>query len=105
MRAHSDESENTVSESNSTRQPTLVTIAGAGLAATGLAHFVAPDLFRGITAPAFPNNTDTMLKVNGGIETVVGALIAVPRTRKAGLIGLGLYGAHLAANLAKAQLG
>ncbi|ALG83266.1 hypothetical protein [Gordonia phthalatica] len=94
-----------MTESNSSRKSTLVTVAGAGLSATGLAHFVAPDMFRGITAPAFPNNTDQMLKVNGGIETVVGALIAVPRTRKAGLIGLGLYGAHLAGNMAKAQLG
>ena len=103
MSASSDESEFPVAESNSSRKSTLVTVAGAGLAATGLAHFVAPDLFRGITEPAFPKNTDQMLKVNGGIETVVGALIAVPRTRKAGLIGLGLYGAHLAANAALAQ--
>ncbi|MBM7368627.1 hypothetical protein [Gordonia hydrophobica] len=93
-----------MAESTSTRPSKLVTIAGAGLAATGLAHFVAPDLFRGITAPAFPTNTDQALQVNGAIETAVGTAIAVPRTRRAGMIGLGVYGAYLAANMAKAQL-
>lgn len=91
-----------VTESNS---PNLIaTIGGAGLAATGLAHFVAPDAFRGITEQAFPKNTDRFLKINGAFETVVGTLIAVPKTRKAGLIGLGLYGAHLTSNLALARL-
>lgn len=93
-----------MAESSSSRQSTLVTIAGAGLAATGLAHFVAPDLFRGITEPAFPTNTDQALQINGAIETVVGTAIAVPRTRKAGVVGLGVYGAYLAANLVKSRL-
>lgn len=83
----------------------LATIGGAGLAATGVAHFVAPDLFRGITEPAFPNNPDQAIRTNGTIETLVGTAIALPRTRKFGVIGLGAYGAYLAINMAKAKLG
>ena len=83
----------------------LATVAGAGLAATGVAHFVVPAAFRGITAPAFPNNTEQALKVNGALETAIGAAIAVPKTRKIGLAGLGLYGAYLAVNLVKARGG
>lgn len=83
------------------RSSKLVTIAGAGLAATGVAHFVAPDLFRGITEPAFPNDVEKAIQINGTIETLVGAAIAIPRTRKAGVVGLGVYGAYLAANMAK----
>ncbi|MFC0315968.1 hypothetical protein ACFQNE_13990 [Gordonia phosphorivorans] len=82
----------------------LATLGGVGIAATGLAHFAAPDAFRGITEQAFPKNTDRFLMINGAFETVVGALIAVPKTRKAGLIGLGLYGGHLTSNLALAKL-
>ncbi|GAA4671260.1 hypothetical protein [Gordonia humi] len=82
----------------------LVTLAGAGLAAAGVVHFVAPELFRGITAPVFPENTDQAITINGGLETAIGAAIAFPRTRRAGLAGLGLYGAYLAANMVKANL-
>ena len=83
----------------------IATIGGIGLAATGVAHFVAPQLFHGITAPAFPDDVDTAIKVNGTLETVIGAAIAVPKTRTIGLAGLGLYGAYLAANMVKAQRG
>lgn len=81
------------------------TIGGAGLAVTGASHFVVPELFRGITEPAFPDDPEQAMRINGAIETLVGAAIAVPRTRKIGVIGLGVYGAYLAANLALAQLG
>lgn len=91
-----------MAESNSSNL--LVTIGGAGLAVTGLAHFVTPDLFRGITDPAFPNNPEQALKINGAIETAVGTAIALPRTRKLGFIGLGLYGAYLGYNVVKGQI-
>ncbi|QRY62372.1 hypothetical protein JVX90_18680 [Gordonia sp. PDNC005] len=81
----------------------LITIGGIGLAATGVAHFVAPSLFHGITAPAFPDDTAKAIQVNGTAETLIGVAIAVPMTRKAGFVGLGLYGAYLAANAAKAR--
>ncbi|MGB3304158.1 hypothetical protein [Gordonia sp. (in: high G+C Gram-positive bacteria)] len=81
----------------------LATIAGAGLAVTGIAHFFVPTVFRGITETAFPDDPEQALKVNGTIEAAVGAAIAVPKTRKVGLIGLGAYIAYLAANTAKAR--
>ncbi|MCF8608973.1 hypothetical protein L5G28_02175 [Gordonia sp. HY285] len=87
-----------MSESNS-----LVTLAGVGLAATGVAHFVVPDAFRGITEAAFPDDAATALKINGGLETAIGTAIAVPQTRKIGFVGLGLYGAYLAVNIVKAR--
>ncbi|MGO3325079.1 hypothetical protein [Gordonia sp. (in: high G+C Gram-positive bacteria)] len=83
----------------------LVTLAGAGLAATGVAHFAVPDAFRGITEAAFPDDTETALKINGGLETAIGAAIAVPQTRKIGFVGLGLYGAYLAVNFVNARSG
>ena len=81
------------------------TIAGAGLAATGVAHFIVPNAFRGITEPAFGDKTDQALKINGGLETAIGTLIAVPATRRIGLAGLGAYGAYLAVNLVKNRSG
>lgn len=73
----------------------LTSIAGLGLAATGVAHFVAPQLFMGITKPVFPENTSTWVKRNGASELAIGLAIAVPVTRKLGLAGLTAYGAHL----------
>jgi len=81
----------------------LVTIGGIGLAATGVAHFVAPGLFHGITAAAFPDDTAKAIQVNGAAETLIGTAIAIPKTRKAGFVGLGLYGAYLAANAVRAR--
>ena len=43
----------------SDRSVTAATVVGAGLAATGVAHFVVPQAFAGITAQAFPDDTDT----------------------------------------------
>lgn len=82
---------------------TLVTLAGAGFAATGVAHFVVPDVFRSITEAAFPDDTDQAIRINGALETAIGTAIALPKTRRIGLAGLGLYGAYLAVNIVKAQ--
>ncbi|EGD56407.1 hypothetical protein [Gordonia neofelifaecis] len=82
----------------------LATVGGAVLAATGVAHFVVPGPFRALTATAFPDNVDQAMQVNGAIETAVGTAIAIPRTRKVGVVGLGLYGAYLATNAVKARM-
>lgn len=74
------------------------TIAGAALAATGLAHFVRPQLFEGITKPAFPNDTDRYLKINGSIETAIGVGLLVPQTRKLAVAGALGYVAYLGVN-------
>ena len=41
------------------RNSRLVQIGGLTLAGTGVAHFVKPALFEGITKQAFPRNTAT----------------------------------------------
>ena len=50
--------------------------AGLALAATGLSHFVAPQIYEGMTKAAFPDNTRTHVYVDGGIETVLGLALA-----------------------------
>ena len=79
----------------------LPTLAGVGLAATGLAHFVAPQAFLGITRAPFPDDTDTWVLRNGACETAVGAAIANPRTRTLGYVGLAAYVGWLGLNVAK----
>ncbi|WP_436793822.1 hypothetical protein [Actinospongicola halichondriae] len=81
----------------------IATIAGVGLAATGAAHFVAPDAFRAMTEGPFPDDTDAWIKRNGATELVVGLLIAKQSTRKIGLVGLAAYAGFLGSRAAKAR--
>lgn len=81
----------------------LVSVVGLGIAGVGLAHFVKPEAFEGITASAFPDNTEQHIYVDGAAETVIGLALAVPRTRKLGVIALLGYGGYLAANVLKNQ--
>ena len=70
-------------------------VIGAALAATGLAHFAKPQLFEAITAPAFPTNTRRHIYTNGTIETVLGAGLVAPQTRKFALAGVAGYLGYL----------
>ena len=78
---------------------------GLGLAATGIAHFVAPDAFVGITKAAFPTDTEEWVKRNGATETALGVALLLPKTRKLGVVGLLGYVGWLGFNAqnAKAQ--
>lgn len=78
-------------------------LLGIGTAAIGVAHFIAPDQFRGLTRVAFPENTDQAIKQNGAIETALGLSFISTRTRKLGLIGLLAYGGWLGFNAAQNQ--
>lgn len=71
---------------------------GLGLAATGIAHFIAPDLFRDVTKVAFPDNTDQAIQQNGAIETALGVAFIGKKTRKLGFLGLLAYGGWLGFN-------
>ena len=73
-----------------------ITVAGAALAATGLAHFAKPELFEPITAPVFPDNTRRHVYLNGGIETALGVGLVVPQTRKVAVAGALGYLGYLA---------
>ena len=79
------------------------TAVGVTLAATGVAHFVVPQAFEAITVQAFPKDTSTWIKRNGFTETVVGAAIAIPATRKAGWVALGAYVAFLGSQIVLAN--
>jgi uncharacterized membrane protein len=76
---------------------------GLGLAATGLAHFAAPDAFVAVTATAFPDDTEEWVKRNGASETVVGLALMLPKTRKLGKLGLLGYLGWLGYNAANAK--
>jgi uncharacterized membrane protein len=73
-------------------------VAGIALAATGLSHFVKPDLFVSATAAAFPNNTRQYIYLNGGIETAIGLALIKPETRKLAGIGGLAYVTYLGVN-------
>lgn len=79
----------------------LPAIAGLVLAGAGVGHFVRPELFEEITKSAFPDDTATHLKIDGGIETAIGLALIVPKTRKLAVVGLIGYGAYLAVNVAR----
>ena len=72
-----------------------ITVAGAALAATGIAHFAKPQLFEAITASAFPANTRRHVYTNGAIETALGAGLVAPKTRKFALAGVAGYLGYL----------
>ena len=76
-------------------------LAGIGIAATGIAHFIAPGAFKAITEPAFPQDTDKWIVRNGVSETAIGTAIALPSTRKLGFLGLAAYVGWLGFNGAK----
>lgn len=77
------------------------TIAGLALAGAGLAHFAAPQVFEGLTKPAFPTDTRQHVYIDGGIETAVGLGLAAQRTRKLALAGLVGYLLYLTGNVVR----
>lgn len=79
----------------------LVQIVGLGVAATGLAHFVKPELFEDATKQAFPKDTQQHIYIDGAIETAIGLGLVVPQTRKLALVGIVAYGAYLGANVVR----
>lgn len=80
-----------------------ISVIGAALAATGLAHFVKPAVFEPLTRTAFPNNPRRATYVNGGIETALGVGLAVPQTRRIAVAGLAGYVGWLGFNAVRAR--
>ena len=64
----------------------------------GVAHFVKPELFEGITKGAFPNDTARYIQINGGIETAIGVGLLSQKTRRLAVLGSVGYLAYLAGN-------
>lgn len=80
-------------------------IAKLGLlvAGVGAAHFVAPEAFNDVTKVAFPHDTDEWVLRDGASEVVIGLAMAVPKTRKLGVLALLGYGGWLGYNVVNAQ--
>lgn len=68
---------------------------GVALAATGLSHFVKPQLYDKMTAFAFPNNTRRHVYADGAIETAIGVGLVSPKTRKFAYAGIAGYLGYL----------
>ena len=77
------------------------TVAGLVLAAAGLSHYVAPQIYEGMTKAAFPDNTRLHVYVDGGIETAVGLGLAARKTRKFAVLGLLGYLLYLGGNVVR----
>ncbi|WP_199255211.1 hypothetical protein [Mycolicibacterium mengxianglii] len=79
----------------------IPSIAGLGLAATGVSHFLRPQVFESFTAPAFPRNTRKHIYANGSFETAIGLAMVSPKTRKFAAIGGLAYVVYVGANAAR----
>lgn len=76
-------------------------LAGAALAAVGVAHLANPRLFTPLTRRAFPRRTRLYTYANGVAATAIGIGIRNPRTRGSAMVmGVG-YGAHLSGRAAR----
>ena len=73
------------------------------VAATGAAHFVAPDAFEDVTKMAFPQDTSEWVKRNGATESAIGVAMMLKPTRKLGVLGLLGYVGWLGFNAANAK--
>jgi uncharacterized membrane protein len=64
--------------------------AHAGVAiSVGLAHFLAPRVFEPFNRLGFPEHARAFTYINGGLETTLGIMRAIPRTRRhAHILGL-----------------
>lgn len=79
-------------------------VHGAAAISVGLAHFAAPQVFEPFNRLGFPQHARTFTYINGGIETTLGILTAVPRTRRhAQALGL-CYVGYLATCIAATQV-
>lgn len=74
-------------------------VVGCAVVAIGLTHFAIPSLFDPINRLGFPGHTRTFTYVNGGIEAVLGALLANRGTQRQATILSVLYVLHLVANI------
>ena len=66
----------------------LASKIGFLLAATGAAHFAAPEQFAQISKPLFPTDTSDWVLRNGASEVAIGLALMVPPTRKLGAVAL-----------------
>lgn len=78
---------------------------GVALTATGLSHFVKPQVYEKMTAVAFPNNTRRHVYIDGAIETAIGVGLIAPKTRKLALAGIAGYLIYLTLGAVRSRRG
>ncbi|BBZ80009.1 membrane protein [Mycolicibacterium anyangense] len=79
--------------------------AAAMLIAIGLGHFAAPKPFDGIVPAELPGDPRFYTYASGVAEVGIGAMLAIPRTRRAGaLAAIALYLAVFPANINMVRL-
>ncbi|WP_067813104.1 DoxX family protein [Nocardia inohanensis] len=59
-------------------------LLAAGMLGAGATHFAAPKFYDALIPPELPGEPRTYTYVSGAAELGIGALIAVPRTRRLG---------------------
>ncbi len=75
------------------------------LIAIGLGHFAAPKPFDGIVPAELPGDPRFYTYASGVAEVGIGAMLAIPRTRRAGaLAAIALYLAVFPANINMVRL-
>ncbi len=77
---------------------------GLTVSLIGAAHFVVPRLFDPVNRLGFPDHARTFTYVNGGLETLMGLLMAMPRTRRLSMVVSACYVTYLGIAILLAQL-
>ncbi|MCV7007423.1 DoxX-like family protein [Mycobacterium gordonae] len=68
---------------------------GLWVSAIGVAHFVVPRCFDPINRLGFPNHAREFTYINGALETLIGLLMASPRTRRQSTVISACYVVYL----------
>jgi uncharacterized membrane protein len=78
---------------------------GLAVVAIGILHFLVPSAFDPINRLGFPDHARKFTYINGAIETMIGVLMAVPRTRRQLVAVSVCYVIYLTGNIIRAQTG
>ncbi|MGV0848617.1 DoxX-like family protein [Mycolicibacterium phlei] len=79
-------------------------LTGLIVSLIGAAHVVVPRLFDPVNRLGFPTRARTFTYVNGGLEILLGLLMASPRTRRLSLFVSVCYVVYLTVAVLRAQL-
>jgi uncharacterized membrane protein len=72
---------------------------GLAVVAIGISHFLVPRAFDPINRLGFPEHPRKFTYINGAIETMIGVLIAVPRSRRQLAVVSACYVIYLTGNI------
>jgi uncharacterized membrane protein len=78
---------------------------GLAVVAIGISHFLVPHAFDPINRLGFPEHPRKFTYINGAIETMIGVLVAVPRSRRQLAVVSACYVIYLTGNIIRTQTG